>query len=232
MALIEAKHLTKSYMTGAGYVNALDGVNFSIEKNEYVAVMGPSGSGKTTLMNIIGLLDSATGGSITMEGEDVTSLSLDRQAAIRNRRIGFVFQSYNLLSRGTAIENVELPLVYAGIPKRERRSRAAALLESFGLADRMEHWPVHLSGGEQQRVAIARAMVTNPALILADEPTGALDTTTGKIVLDLFEKLNDQGKAIIMITHDEQVAHRARRVLRLKDGSIVSDSGGSNISCE
>jgi putative ABC transport system ATP-binding protein len=224
MNLITAQQLAKSYPSGSGMLHALQGVTFTVAPGEFVAVMGPSGSGKTTLMNLIGLLDRPSGGQLLIEDEDVTQLGPDRQAAIRNSRIGFVFQSYNLLARSTAIENVELPLVYAGLPKHERRSRAAALLDAFGLADRQHHWPAQLSGGEQQRVAIARAMVTDPSLILADEPTGALDTTTGRAVLALFQALNEQGKAIVMITHDEAVARHARRVLRLKDGRLVADA--------
>jgi len=228
MNLITAQELAKSYPSGSGTLHALKGVNFTVARGEFVAVMGPSGSGKTTLMNLIGLLDRPSDGRLLIEDEDVTRLDPDRQASIRNSRIGFVFQSYNLLARSTAIENVELPLVYAGLPKHERRRRAAALLEAFGLADRLLHWPAQLSGGEQQRVAIARAMVTDPALILADEPTGALDTTTGRAVLALFQALNEQGKAIVMITHDEAVARHARRVLRLKDGRLSNDTPVAN----
>ena len=221
--LIEAVDLSKRYTTGAGSVAALDAVSFGIERGEFVAVMGPSGSGKTTLMNLLGLLDRPTSGRLALAGEDVSRLSADRQSALRNRHIGFVFQSYNLLHRSTAIENVELPLVYAGIPRAERQRRAGHALERIGLSKRREHWPVQLSGGEQQRVAIARAMVSEPALILADEPTGALDSHTGLEILALFQAINDAGSAILMVTHDQTVAQYARRILRMKDGRLEAD---------
>ncbi len=221
--LIEAVDLCKRYVTGAGSVAALDAVSFGIDRGEFVAVMGPSGSGKTTLMNLLGLLDRPTSGRLALAGEDVSRLSADRQSALRNRHIGFVFQSYNLLHRSTAIENVELPLVYAGIPRAERQRRAGHALERIGLSKRREHWPVQLSGGEQQRVAIARAMVSEPALILADEPTGALDSHTGLEILALFQAINDAGSAILMVTHDQTVAQYARRILRMKDGRLEAD---------
>jgi putative ABC transport system ATP-binding protein len=221
---IEAVDLSKRYATGAGSVAALDTVSFGIDKGEFVAVMGPSGSGKTTLMNLLGLLDRPTSGRLTLAGEDASRLSADRQAALRNRHIGFVFQSYNLLHRSTAIENVELPLVYAGVPRAERQRRAGQALERVGLSKRRDHWPVQLSGGEQQRVAIARAMVSDPALILADEPTGALDSHTGLEILALFQAINDAGSAILMVTHDETVARYARRILRMKDGRLEGDT--------
>jgi len=221
--LIEALDLSKRYTTGAGSVVALDNVSLGIDRGEFVAVMGPSGSGKTTLMNLLGLLDRPTSGRLALAGEDVSRLSVDRQATLRNRHIGFVFQSYNLLHRSTAIENVELPLVYAGVPRSERQRRAKQALDRVGLAKRHEHWPVQLSGGEQQRVAIARAMVSKPAMILADEPTGALDSRTGREILALFQAINEAGSAILMVTHDAGVARHARRVLKMNDGVIEAD---------
>jgi putative ABC transport system ATP-binding protein len=221
--LVEAAHLSRRYGTGSTAVSALSDVSFSIGKGEYVAIMGPSGSGKTTLMNLLGLLDRPSSGSLRLSGANVTHLSPDRLAQIRNREIGFIFQSYNLLSRYTAVENVELPLVYAGVRRKERRRRAEAALERVGLAHRANHWPAQLSGGEQQRVAISRALVSNPALLLADEPTGALDSRTGKQVLELLASLNQAGNTIIMVTHDLQIAAHAKRLLRLHDGSLVED---------
>jgi putative ABC transport system ATP-binding protein len=223
MTLIEARQLTKRYPSGGSEVVALNDVSLKIAPHEFVAIMGPSGSGKTSLMNLIGLLDRPSSGQLCIAGNETTTLTPDQQAATRNRMIGFVFQSYNLLPRSTAIENVELPLIYAGLPKRQRSERAAGMLELVGLADRGNHWPTQLSGGEQQRVAIARAMVTNPALVLADEPTGALDTKTGESILQVFQRLNQQGRAIIMVTHDETVARHAHRILTLRDGKIVGD---------
>ena len=185
--------------------------------------MGPSGSGKSTLMNLIGVLDRPTSGRLVVAGEDTTGLDHDRLAALRNRRIGFVFQAYNLLARNTTLENVEMPLVYSGLPGRKRRLKALAALESVGLSHRIDHWPGELSGGEQQRVAIARALVGDPALILADEPTGALDSRTGLSILALFQSLNRAGRTIVMVTHDEHVARHASRILRLQDGALVAD---------
>lgn len=228
MNLVDAQNLTKAYASGAGELMALDAVNFSVRAGEFVAIMGPSGSGKTTLMNLVGLLDRPSGGRLMLEGEDVTGLSPDRQAGVRNARIGFIFQSYNLLPRSSAIENVELPLIYAGMPRRERRELARRFLSIIGLSGRMDHLPAMLSGGEQQRVAIARAVVNNPALILADEPTGALDSTTGRTVLAIFQKLNTLGKSVLMVTHDEAVARHASRILRIQDGRIVSDAPVEN----
>ena len=223
MALIETYDLWKTYLMGEEEIHALRGVSISIESGEYVAIMGPSGSGKSTLMNLIGLLDRPSAGRLVFKGEDVTKLSPDRLAAIRNRDIGFVFQSYNLLARHTALENVEMPLVYAGVRRKDRSRRARAALEAVGLAERGGHGPGELSGGEQQRVAIARALVGDPALILADEPTGALDSRTGSDILALFEALNSQGRTVVMITHDEAVARHARRIIQLRDGGIVDD---------
>lgn len=224
MVLIAAENISKSYTSDAGDVSVLHKVSVTIAAGEFLAIMGPSGSGKSTLMNIVGLLDSPSGGRLMLDGRDVTSLDPDEQAGIRNARIGFVFQSYNLLARSTALENVELPLVYAGFQRREREMRARAMLEAVGLGHRIHHWPTQLSGGEQQRVAIARAMVTDPALVLADEPTGALDSRTGEVVLKLFQDINAQGTAVVLVTHDEAVARYAQRTLCLADGQIVSDS--------
>jgi putative ABC transport system ATP-binding protein len=222
--LIEAENLTRRYGKGQAAVTALAKASFAIGPGSFVAIVGPSGSGKSTLMNLIGLLDRPTSGRLAFKGTDVTRLSHDRLAAIRNREIGFVFQTYNLLARHTALENVELPLIYAGVGRRARLRRAEAALEAVGLAYRHSHAPSELSGGEQQRVSIARALVGDPALVLADEPTGALDSRTGADILALFQALNDAGRSIVMITHDPNVACRARRIIRLQDGAIVEDS--------
>jgi putative ABC transport system ATP-binding protein len=221
--LLVAESLTRCYGRGKTAVTALADASFTIGPGEYVAIMGPSGSGKSTLMNLIGLLDRPSAGHLVFKGEDVTRLSHDRLAAIRNRDIGFVFQSYNLLARHTALENVEMPLVYAGVRRNERTRRARAALAGVGLGERSGHGPGELSGGEQQRVAIARALVCDPALILADEPTGALDSRTGADTMALFEALNAQGRTVIMVTHDAAVARHARRIIRLQDGAIVDD---------
>ncbi len=222
--LVEAAGLSKHYTAGTEILAAVNQIDFRIADGEFVAIMGPSGSGKTTLMNLIGLLDSPSSGKLALAGEEASTLSVDRQAALRNRTIGFVFQSYNLLPRSTAIENVELPLVYAGMPMAERRRKAGQSLERVGLAHRRDHWPAQLSGGEQQRVAIARAMVNEPLLVLADEPTGALDSHTGRAVLALFQAFNDSGCAIVMVTHDEGVARHCKRIISMCDGEIQSDS--------
>ncbi|MGD2078089.1 MAG: ABC transporter ATP-binding protein [Chloroflexota bacterium] len=224
MALIEARCLCKTYPSGEERLRVLRDVSFSVMPGEFVAVTGPSGSGKSTLLNLIGLLDRPSQGELLFDGEDMAAISNDRQSALRGSRIGFIFQAYNLLSRSTALENVELPLTYAGFPKRERQKRAMAMLEGVGLAHRIRHWPAQLSGGEQQRVAIARAMVTNPALTLADEPTGALDSQSGAAVLALLQTMNDHGKTIVLVTHDEKVSQHAKRVLELADGKLVSDT--------
>lgn len=220
MAQIEAFGLSRVYTSQADNVIALRKIDLAIEPGEYLAVMGPSGSGKTTLMNLLGLLDSPTSGQLVIEGQDVVHLSPDARATIRNRRIGFIFQTYSLLPRWTALENVELPLVYAGLRSDERIARARDMLAAVGLEHRMTHWPAQLSGGEQQRVAIARAMVSRPAIVLADEPTGALDSDTGAQVLDLLGQFNANGTTVVLVTHDPRVAMEARFVLRMRDGEF------------
>jgi putative ABC transport system ATP-binding protein len=219
--IIRTENLVKTYEMGASVVRALDGVSISIDRGEMVAVMGASGCGKTTLMNILGCLDRPNSGKYFLTGDDVSRLPKDRLAEIRNRRVGFVFQFFNLIPRVTAQENVELPLLYAGVS--DSRKRAEEALEIVGLADRMHHDPNQLSGGERQRVAIARALVTNPSILLADEPTGNLDSKTSVEILDIFENLNKQGLTILVVTHDPEVAVRCKRELRMKDGKIISD---------
>jgi putative ABC transport system ATP-binding protein len=221
--LIALQRVTKSYPMGTQVVHALRGITFGIGAGDYVAIMGASGSGKTTLMNILGCLDVPTDGRYLLDGIDVRYLEDDELAVIRNRRIGFVFQSYNLVPRTSALQNVELPLVYAGVRRKEREGRAHAALAHVGLADRVRHLPSELSGGQQQRVAIARALVTDPAVVLADEPTGNLDSHSGAEVLDIFSSLNAEGRTIVLITHEDSVAERARRVVTLRDGLIVED---------
>ena len=221
--LIELHDVVKIYRVGNYDVPALRGINLQINPNEYLAVMGPSGSGKSTLMNILGCLDTPTSGEYFFSGEKVSDLSDDALAGIRNRKIGFVFQTFNLLPRATALANVELPLIYKGIPLAERRLKAAEALEAVGLGDRMHHRPNELSGGQRQRVAIARALVNNPAIILADEPTGNLDSKTGEEILEVFSKLKIQGNTIILVTHEEYIAARAERIIMLRDGHMESD---------
>ena len=228
-AVIEVRDVTKTYATGTLEVEALRGVSFDIEAGEFVAIMGPSGSGKSTLMHILGCLDVPTSGRFSLAGEDVSAMSEDELAHVRNRRIGFVFQQFNLLASMSAWRNVELPLIYAGLDRQDRRARALAALDRVGLDDRIEHRPGELSGGQQQRVAVARALVTDPALILADEPTGNLDSVSAREVLDLLDELHRSGRTIVLITHDADVARSAQRTLRIKDGrvfdSVTADTG-------
>ncbi|HEX6913171.1 MAG TPA: ABC transporter ATP-binding protein [Longimicrobium sp.] len=221
--VIETHGLQKHYDLGAETVRALRGVDLRIHRNEYVAIMGPSGSGKSTLMNLIGCLDSPTAGEYVLNGQRVAGMKDDELARIRNREIGFVFQTFNLLPRSTALENVELPLVYAGVGRSDRRRRAAEALKSVELGDRMDHRPSQLSGGQRQRVAIARALVTRPSIILADEPTGNLDSQTSEEIMALFARLHDEGQTIIMVTHESDIAAHAERVVTLRDGVISSD---------
>jgi putative ABC transport system ATP-binding protein len=225
--LIEVRDLVKVYTMGETEVRALAGVSADIAEGEFIAVMGPSGSGKSTFMNMLGCLDQPTSGEIRLAGERVSQLAPDRLAQVRNRQIGFVFQHFNLLARTPAVENVELPLVYSGVQKKERLERALRMLERVGLAERAHHHPAQLSGGQQQRVAIARALVTDPLLILADEPTGALDSRTSLEILALFQNLNRQGMTVIVVTHENDVARFARRILRFLDGRIVSDEANA-----
>jgi putative ABC transport system ATP-binding protein len=222
-AIISLKDISKYYYLGAEVVKALHRIDLTIYRNEYVALMGASGSGKSTLMNILGALDTPTSGHYFLNGQDVSQLIDDDLAFIRNKEIGFVFQTFNLLSRSTALENVALPLIYAGISKEKRFELARKALEKVQLSDRMSHKPNELSGGQRQRVAIARALVNNPSLLLADEPTGNLDTNTSIEIMELFKELHDQGNTIIVITHEEDIAQHAHRIIRLSDGVIQSD---------
>jgi len=222
--LIHARDLRKTYHVGDQVVHALDGLDLDIRVNEYVALMGPSGSGKSTLMNMLGCLDSPTSGSYILNGQDVSRLEDDALAEIRNREIGFVFQTFNLLPRYTALENVALPMVYAGIPKAERQDRAREVLAQVGLGDRMDHRPNELSGGQRQRVAVGRALVMKPSIILADEPTGNLDTATSEEVKELFGEIQKAGNTVILVTHEEDIAAYAHRTVRLRDGRVESDA--------
>jgi len=222
--VIEIEGVTKFYQMGSETIHALRGVALNIRRNEYLAIMGPSGSGKSTLMNMLGCLDTPTSGHYEFSGKDVASMVDDELADIRNREIGFVFQTFNLLPRSDALHNVELPLIYAGLRRHERIERAKQALEDVGLGDRIHHRPNELSGGQRQRVAIARALVTRPSIILADEPTGNLDSKTGVEIMALFEELYERGNTIIVVTHEEDIARHARRIVRLRDGLIESDA--------
>jgi len=221
--MLKIKEIKKIYQMGKVKVEALRGVSFYINKGEFVAIMGPSGSGKSTLMHIIGCLDQPTEGSFIIGGKDVSKLNDDRLAEIRNKSIGFVFQQFNLLSRTSILHNVEIPLIYAGLKTKQRREMAKQALESVGLGDRVKHKPNEISGGEKQRAAIARALVNNPLIILADEPTGNLDTKTGEEIMKIFYKLHQQGNTVIMVTHEAEVARHARRIIHLRDGLIEKD---------
>ena len=221
--VIRIEDVFKIYQLGTQTVNALNGVDLIVDSNEYLALMGPSGSGKSTLMNVMGCLDTPTKGRYYLNGPDVAQLSDDELAEIRNKEIGFVFQTFNLLPRYSAIDNVALPLIYAGIPQAKRVERAKEVLDMVGLGDRMEHKPNELSGGQRQRVAVARALVNNPAIILADEPTGNLDTQTSYEIMELFNQIHRQGNTVILVTHEEDIAEHAHRVVRLRDGKVESD---------
>lgn len=223
--LISIEGLRKTYHIGTQQVHALDGLDLGIDVNEYVALMGPSGSGKSTLMNVLGCLDSPTAGSYHLNGQNVANLDEDALADIRNREIGFVFQTFNLLPRYSALENVALPLIYAGLSKRERLERAEEVLEMVGLQDRMVHKPNELSGGQRQRVAVARALVNRPSIILADEPTGNLDTATSMEIMNLFGEIQAAGNTVILVTHEEDIAECAHRIVRLRDGKVESGNG-------
>lgn len=221
--IIELKDIKKVYQIGTQKLYALNGVNISIEKGEYVALMGPSGSGKSTLMNSVGCLDTPSEGSYILNNKEVSSLKDNELAEIRNKEIGFIFQSFNLLPRMTALENVALPLIYAGVNSKERKERAEEALKSVGLEDRMDHRPNELSGGQRQRVAVARALINKPSLLLADEPTGNLDSKTSVEIMALFEKIHQLGNTILVVTHEEDIAQHAKRIIRLKDGVVEAD---------
>jgi putative ABC transport system ATP-binding protein len=221
--LIEITDLVKVYDMGATQVRALDGVSLNVERGEYIAIMGPSGSGKSTLMNLIGCLDTPTSGGYRLNGQLVNELDDNALAHIRNKEIGFVFQTFNLLPRTSALENVEVPLIYAGVSRHDRHLRARTTLETVGLADRAHHQPSELSGGQRQRVAIARALVNSPSLLLADEPTGNLDSRTGAEIMQLFDELNARGNTIVLVTHEEDIAAHAHRFVRLRDGQVLED---------
>ena len=230
MNIIETQHIARAYKMGSNIVNALQDVTISIKKGEYVAFMGPSGSGKSTLMNIVGCLDTPTSGTYMLNNQLVSEMTENELAEIRNKEIGFVFQTFNLLPRATALENVALPLIYAGYNKADRDERAMEALRSVNLEDRHHHKPNELSGGQRQRVAIARALVNNPSIILADEPTGNLDTKTSYDIMNLFQELHDRGNTIIMVTHEDDIAHYAHRIIRLRDGLIEWDRKNENIN--
>lgn len=240
--IIEMKDITKSFYIGTpNQLNILKGIDITVEEGEFVSIVGSSGSGKSTLMNIIGALDRATSGSYVLDGTNIEDISDNGLSEIRNRKIGFVFQTYNLIPRSSALKNVELPLLYAGMNRKERKEKAEYFLELVGMKDRMSHQPNELSGGQKQRVAIARALATNPSIILADEPTGALDSATGRLVMDLFHKVHEeQGKTIVFITHNNELADETERIITLKDGNIISEEynkkyfkrfGNGEVSC-
>ena len=230
MKIIETLHISRVYKMGNNVVNALQDVTISIDKGEYVAFMGPSGSGKSTLMNIVGCLDTPTSGTYILNNQNVSDMTENELAEVRNKEIGFVFQTFNLLPRASALENVALPLIYAGYSKSERDEMAMGALESVSLADRYHHKPNELSGGQRQRVAIARALVNNPSIILADEPTGNLDSKTSYDIMNLFQELHDKGNTIIMVTHEDDIAHYAHRIIRLRDGLIEWDKVNEHVT--
>lgn len=230
MKIIETHNISKTYIMGSTEVRALQSVSITIERGEYVAFMGPSGSGKSTLMNIVGCLDTPSGGTYMLNNQLVSDMTENELAEVRNKEIGFVFQTFNLLPRATALENVALPLIYAGYGKSEREEMAHTALDNVGLGDRWHHRPNELSGGQRQRVAIARALVNNPSIILADEPTGNLDSKTSYDIMHLFQELHDKGNTIIMVTHEDDIAHYAHRIIRLRDGLVEKDEKNENIS--
>lgn len=221
--MIRIEKLNKIYDTGKVKVHALKDVNLEIKKEEFISIMGPSGSGKSTLMNILGCLDKPTSGSYTLDGVNISKLNDNELAAIRNKKVGFVFQSFNLLARTPALKNVELPMLYAGVPAKERRLRAIEVLGKVGLGDRLDHKPNELSGGQKQRVAIARALINNPSIILADEPTGNLDTKSGEEIMEIFQRLNDEGVTIILVTHEADIAQHGKRIVTFRDGRLIDD---------
>lgn len=229
MALLELKGISKSYSIGTEKVNALQTISLEIEKGEYVALMGPSGSGKSTLMNILGCLDTPSGGNYILNGKEVGQLTENELADIRNKEIGFIFQTFNLIPRSNALDNVALPLVYAGVNKENRNLRASEALKDVGLSDRAHHKPNELSGGQRQRVAVARALVNNPSIILADEPTGNLDSKTSQEIMTLFDEIHKKGNTIIVVTHEEDIARHAHRIIRIKDGQVESDEKNGHI---
>lgn len=228
--VIEMKDINKTYVMGNNKLTVLKGVDLTIEEGEFVAILGPSGSGKSTLMNIIGCIDEKTSGRYLLDNKNVEDLSEDQLASVRNDKIGFVFQKFNLLPRLTTLHNVEIPLLIRGLGSKTAKKKAGAMLEAVGLGDRTHHKPIELSGGQQQRVAIARALIGEPELILADEPTGNLDQASGKEIMDLFLKLNEEGHTIVMITHDEDVAKKAKRIIRITDGLVMEDEAGELVS--
>jgi putative ABC transport system ATP-binding protein len=230
MSLLELRNIGKRYLIGSEEVNALRSIDLTIEKGEYVALMGPSGSGKSTLMNIVGCLDTPTRGQYFLNGKEVSRMSEEELAEIRNKEIGFIFQTFNLVPRSNALDNVALPLVYAGLKKAERLKRAEACLIDVGLGDRIKHRPNELSGGQRQRVAVARALVNHPSIILADEPTGNLDSKTSLEIMNLFQDIHNKGNTIIVVTHEEEIAHYAKRIVRIKDGMIESDTSNEKFS--